>query len=131
MIKGRIVEQRLKVVFFPPPPHQKVPWENDVITAVKGRHDLVLWDPGQPIQKQLEHADVVIDYGGHNGTREMADAAKAVKLWQILSVGYENFDLDYWRKKHIPVANCPGQTSANGLAECALMFMLMLARRWK
>jgi phosphoglycerate dehydrogenase-like enzyme len=81
--------------------------------------------------KQLRGADVIIDYGGHNGTREMADAGASIKLWQIISVGYENFDVEYWRDKSIPLANCPGQTSANALAECAFMFMLMLARRWK
>ena len=122
---------RLKVVFFPPPPHQKVPWEHDVIAAFNGRHELLFWDPQQAVPDQLRGADVVIDYGGHNGTREMADAGASIKLWQILSVGYENFDTHYWHGKRIPLANCPGQTSANALAECAFMFMLMLARRWK
>src|SRR5436190_7172063 len=122
---------RLKVVFFPPPPHQKVPWQNDIIAAIDGRHELLLWDPQQPAVAQLRGADVVIDYGGHNGTRERADAAASTRLWQIISVGYEDFDVEYWRKKRIPLANCPGQTSANALAEIAFMFMLMLARRWK
>src|SRR4029434_9735106 len=121
---------RLKVVFFPPPPHQKVPWEHDVITAFDGRHELRLWDPRQGTADQLQGADVVIDFGGHNATREMADAGASIKLWQILSVGYENFDVAYWRSKRITLANCSGQTSANALAECAFMFMLMLARRW-
>lgn len=120
----------MRVIFFRPSPHQKIPWEGDVIAAVDGRHDLALWDPAAPMPEQLRGADVVIDYGGHNGTRAMADVARSVKLWQILSVGYENFDVDYWREKGIPVSNCPGETSAPALAECAFMFMLMLARRW-
>jgi phosphoglycerate dehydrogenase-like enzyme len=60
----------------------------------------------------------------------MADLAPSAKLWQILGTGFEKFDLEYWKQKQIPVANTPGQFSADALAECAMMFMLMLARRW-
>ena len=61
----------------------------------------------------------------------MADAAAGqVRLWQILGTGIDHFDMDYWRSKNIPVANCPGVFSATALAECAMMFILMLARRY-
>lgn len=62
--------------------------------------------------------------------REMADLATSVRLWQILSTGFDHIDLDYWEQRDIPMANCPGQFSAVALAELALMFMLMLGRRW-
>jgi phosphoglycerate dehydrogenase-like enzyme len=65
------------------------------------------------------------------GTRAMADVAGAVKIWQILGTGFDHFDLNYWRRKGIPVANCPGEFSAVPLAECALMFMLLLSRHWQ
>jgi len=73
---------------------------------------------------------VVVDPGGAAGTRPMADAATSVQLWQIVGTGFDHFDLDYWRSKHISVANCPGIYTAVPLAECAMMFMLMLARRY-
>jgi phosphoglycerate dehydrogenase-like enzyme len=60
----------------------------------------------------------------------MADAAGSVQLWQIVGTGFDHFDLDYWEANGIPVANCPGTYSAVALAECAMMFMLMLARRY-
>ena len=61
----------------------------------------------------------------------MADvSAGRVRLWQILGTGLDHFDLDYWRSKGIPVANCPGPFSAVALAECAMMFILMLTRRY-
>ena len=61
----------------------------------------------------------------------MADAAAGVvRLWQILGTGFDHFDLDYWRSKNLPVANCPGIFSAVALAECAMMFILMLARQY-
>ena len=75
--------------------------------------------------------DVVIDQGGSSGTREMADLAKdKVSLWQILGTGVDHFDLDYWKNKNIPVANTPGPFSAVALAECAMMFILMLTRKY-
>jgi phosphoglycerate dehydrogenase-like enzyme len=59
----------------------------------------------------------------------MADfAAGRVRLWQVLGTGLDHFDLAYWRSKSIPVANCPGPFSAVALAECAMMFILMLTR---
>src|SRR5262245_60538831 len=60
----------------------------------------------------------------------MADAARSVRLWQILGTGFDHFDVDYWRDRGIPVANCPGVFSAVALADCAMMLMLMLARHY-
>jgi len=80
---------------------------------------------------QFEGVEVVLDHGGSMGTRAMADVVGPLKLWQILGTGFEHFDLDYWRKKGIPVANCSGEFSAVPLAECALMFMLLLSRHWQ
>ena len=61
----------------------------------------------------------------------MADAAAGkVRLWQILGTGVDHFDMDYWRTNKIAVANCPGPFSAVALAECAMMFILMLARQY-
>jgi len=122
--------QCLKILFLGPPPEQKVPWENDVIRAVDSRHELVLFEPRASLKEQFHEVAVVLDFGGNMGTRAMADASGSVKLWQILGTGFDRFDLDYWRQKKIPVANCPGQLSAIPLAECALMYMLMLAHRW-
>ncbi|PYV40095.1 MAG: hypothetical protein DMG06_21335 [Acidobacteria bacterium] len=101
-----------------------------MINAVSGRHNLFLYDSNAPLLPQFEGVDVVLDHGGSMGTRAMADVAASVRLWQILGTGIDHFDLEYWRKKHIPVANCPGEFSGVPLAECALMFMLLLSRHW-
>ncbi|MBI4530233.1 MAG: hypothetical protein HY709_01825, partial [Candidatus Latescibacteria bacterium] len=74
---------------------------------------------------------VVIDHGGSVGTRAMMDAAKDARLWQILGTGFDHFDLNYIRSRGIPVANCPGQFSSVALAETAMMFILMLAHRYR
>jgi phosphoglycerate dehydrogenase-like enzyme len=107
------------------------PAGDDVIAVIGDRHDLRILDYDQPIAPQFEGVDVVIDHGGSAGTREMADAAAGkVRLWQILGTGFDHFDTDYWRSKQLPVANCPGIFSAVALAECAMMFILMLARQY-
>ena len=125
--------EQLTVLFLPHPlgPSMFKPSGDDVIAAVGDQHDLRILDYDQPIAPQFDGVDVVIDHGGSAGTREMADAAAGkVRLWQILGTGFDHFDLDYWRSKNLPVANCPGIFSAVALAECAVMFMLMLARQY-
>ena len=125
--------EKLTVLFLPHPldPSMFKPWGEDVVAAIGDRHNLKILDYSQPLAPQFEGVEVVIDQGGSAGTREMADiAAGKVRLWQILGTGIDHFDMDYWRAKKIPVANCPGTFSAVALAECAMMFILMLARQY-
>ena len=125
--------ERLTVLFLPHPlgPSMFKPSGEDVVAAISDRHDMHILDYDQPIAPQFDRIDVVIDHGGSAGTREMADAATGkVRLWQILGTGFDHFDLEYWRSKNLPVANCPGIFSAVALGECAIMFMLMLARQY-
>jgi len=122
--------KHLKVLYLTPPPESSQPWQKDVIEAVSGQHDLTFYDRLLPLSRQFEGIEAVLDHGGSMGTRAMADVATSAKLWQILGTGIDHFDLEYWKKKGIPVANCPGEFSGVPLAECALMFMLMLSRHW-
>jgi len=103
----------------------------DVQKALAGKHRLTIFDHEQDIGPQFEDVDVVIDHGGLVGTREMADVvAGRLKLWQVLGTGMDHFDRTYWREKGILIANCPGTTSGIGLADLAMMFILMLARMY-
>jgi phosphoglycerate dehydrogenase-like enzyme len=123
--------QRLKVIYLAAAdPGMFTPWGTDLVAAIGDRHDLRILDRQQPVAPQLADVDVVIDMGGSVGTREMVDAAKSVRLWQILGTGLDHFDMEYWRSKKVPVANCPGPFSAVALAECAMMFILMLTRKF-
>jgi len=104
---------------------------DDVEKALGSRHQLRVFDHDVAVGPQFEGIDVVMDHGGLVGTREMADlAAGQVKLWQVLGTGMDHFDRTYWREKSIPVSHCPGMTSAIGLADLAMMFILMLARQY-
>jgi phosphoglycerate dehydrogenase-like enzyme len=125
------MNKKLRVLLLKQPPHMRDPWMSDVLEALGSRYDLREYDKQLPLAPQFEEVDVVVDQGGSLGTREMADLCGSIKLWQVLGTGLDKLDLAYWREKGIPVANTPGQFSAVPLAECAVMYMIMLAHRWK
>jgi phosphoglycerate dehydrogenase-like enzyme len=122
--------KKLNVLYLPPPLLPGNPWGRDIIEVIKPPHELRLYSRELPLGPQFAWAEVGIDFGGVMGTREMADVAGGIKLWQVLGNGIDQFDLEYWRSKNVPVANCPGHLTGVPLAECAFMLMLMLSRQW-
>lgn len=103
------------------------PCYDDVLEAVAGKHPVILFDPKGSIPEQFGKADVVVDQGGW-GSHEMVDAAKAVKLWQIIGTGLDHLDVKYILDNKIPLANTPGAFSGIALAEHALFFMFCFAK---
>ncbi len=120
--------RRVKVLYLPLETVTQQ-WQDDVVGAIGGRHDLAIYDDGKPLADQFEGVEAVLDVGGSVGTREMYDAAKDARLWQVLGTGLDHVDVEYMKTKQFIVANCPGQFSSVPLAECAMMFILMLSRR--
>jgi phosphoglycerate dehydrogenase-like enzyme len=121
--------KRLKVLFLP----QKgvdLLWQEEVVRAVVPHHDLAIYDPSRPLAEQFAGVAAVVDTGGSVGNREMYDAARETRLWQILGTGLDHIDIAYMKTKGFAIANCPGQFSAVGLAESAMMYILMLTRRY-
>lgn len=121
--------RRLKVLFLPLDGVDPV-WQEEVVKAVSPRHDLAIYDRRKPLAEQFSGVEAVVDVGGSVGTREMYDAAKDARLWQILGTGLDHIDIDYMRTKGFITVNCPGQFSSVGLGECAMMYILMLSRRF-
>lgn len=72
-------------------------------------------------------ADYILGYPGDVLTPEL-EAAKKLKLLQLLSAGYEHIDLDAFRSLSIPVAN-NGGANAPTVAEHAIMLMLAVLRK--
>jgi phosphoglycerate dehydrogenase-like enzyme len=103
------------------------PCYDDFLEAVLGKHPVALFDPKGSIPAQFSSAEIVVDQGGW-GSHEMVDAAKAVKLWQVLGTGLDHFDVKYILDKQIPLANTPGAFSGIALAEHALFFMFCFAK---
>lgn len=120
---------RLKVLLLAPTARSF--WEEEVLQLVAPRHDVIRFDSRKDPAPQLQGVEAVIDLGGGpKDKRALADQATSLKLWQLISTGFDTIDLEYWRKKRTPVANTPGASSAVALAECALMLMIMVSRRW-
>ena len=132
--KDGLVPEKLKVLFLPHPVREDMfyPWGVDVVNAVRATgNDIEVCDYKAELAPQFAGVDVVIDVGGSAGTEEMADlGAGQVRLWQILGTGLDHFEMDVWRSRGIPVANCPGQFSSVALAEHAMMMILLLAREY-
>ena len=85
----------------------------------------------RPRLQSWSNVEAVLDHGGRVLTREIVDASPKLKLWQIIAVGYDAIDLSIVDGREIAVCHCPGATSAVGLAETSLMFMLMHVKRYR
>ncbi len=122
--------ERLNVILLPV---RRIysPWCDNIKAALGDRHELKELEDDLPLAPQFAGVDVVIDQGGSRGTREMMDAATDCRLWQIVGTGFDNFDLSYIKTKGIPTANTPGLFSDVALAETAMMFVIMLSRRYR
>ena len=106
-------------------------WKRSFIDVFGKRHDWAIYDPAKETESQFSDVEMVIDMGGASATPELVAAARRCRLWHILAVGYDLFDMEMMRQAGIPVANVPGSTSAPGLANGAMMFMLQIVMKYK
>ena len=105
-------------------------WREMFSTIIGERHDVRVFNPTKNVQTQFADVDAVVDMGGASACQKFVDAASQARLWQIVTVGYDFFDMEMLRGAGIPVCHCPGRTSSVGLAEAAVMFMLMIVHRY-
>lgn len=98
--------------------------------ALHDRHDVHFFDPSRPAIAQVKGMDAVIDDELIENTEQMIEAAMNLKLWQVAKTGFDFAPLAALKAKGIPTCNFPGATSGISLGECAMMFILMLARRY-
>jgi phosphoglycerate dehydrogenase-like enzyme len=108
------------------------PWADDFTRALGDGFEVARWNSEKPFAEQVRGAVAVADIGAPLAGSMIEQARDAgVRLWQMISAGYDHLDLDAFRASGIPVANTPGPFSATALAEHALMLMLMLVRRFR
>ena len=86
-------------------------------------------DLNSDLVEQLRGVEMVIDIGGH-ASRDVIDAAVDANFWQVVGTGLDNCEVQYIFDKGGRLANTPGFTSAFGLSECAMMYILMLTREY-
>jgi phosphoglycerate dehydrogenase-like enzyme len=106
-------------------------WRDILVEVIGDKHNLTEYDPSKPVEPQFAGVEVLLDHGGRMATREIINASADLKLWQMISVGYDSVDLGIIDGRDIRVCHCPGETSAPGLAEGAMMFMLMFAKQYQ
>ena len=109
--------------------HNPIIYTEEAKKAFRDGHDLRIYDANEALADQLKGVDAVVDVGGW-GTDEMIEAARDARLWQILGQGLDHTDVELIKSKGIMVCNCPASTTSVGLAECAIMYMLMLVRKF-
>ena len=112
-------------VLYVTKPGDVSPWYQDFVAAVGGEFEVSMWTPDRPFASQVHDAVAVVGVGDYLEPDMIPEARQAgVRLWQLLSEGYDQLKLDLFTANGIPLANTPGQFSARALAEHALMLML-------
>ena len=119
----------MKILFLPFPPQLRY-WYDGVASTIDGRYAIEHFDPTREVIDQFKDIDVVVECVGC--TQEMVDAAveAGVKLWQVMAVGLNAWDVPYFLERGLPFANTPGPYSAAALAEHALSLMFVIAKNY-
>ena len=83
--------------------------------------------PADTRLEKIARADFILAYPG-NPTEDELNAAKQLKLFQMLSAGYEWIDLGLFQKLGVPVAN-NGGANAPTVAEHAILLILAVFKK--
>jgi phosphoglycerate dehydrogenase-like enzyme len=90
--------------------------------------DLV-WTPPAEVPTAIQDADFLCGFSGPISTEALLSAAaNRLKLIQLMSVGYDRFNLDGARQAKLPVS-VNGGANAIAVAEHAIMMMLATLKR--
>ena len=106
-------------------------WRDILFEVIGDKHVLTEYDPSNPPARQFAGVEALLDLGGRAATREIIEAAPDLRLWQMITVGYDGVDLGIVDGREISVCNCPGETTSPGLSETAIMLMLMLVKQYR
>ena len=83
--------------------------------------------PADTRLEKISHADFMLAYPGNPSADEL-NGAKQLKLFQMLSAGYEWIDLALFQKLGVPVAN-NGGANAPTVAEHAILLILAVFKK--
>ncbi len=118
----------MRVLFLPYDPEYHYYWYNGFVEALDDSFPLVMFDPDKPMAPQFDGIGVVVTCSQFDNGMIDAGLEAGVKLWQVLSVGIDHWDVPYILDKGMPFANTPGPFSAIALAEHALSLMFLIAK---
>ena len=122
----------LKVLYLPHPAEEiNVEWGENLVTTLRDRFDLCVFDRDQDLADQFKGREAIVDLGGNISGKLVDVAANAgVKFIQAQTNGLDHVEVDKILKSGMMLAHCPGNLSSVALAESAMMFVLMLSRRY-
>jgi phosphoglycerate dehydrogenase-like enzyme len=108
------------------------PWMKDLMEVLEGRFATALFDHQRPVQPQFEGYQAVIELG-LSMPPEILDAAAAagVRYVQTQSNGIDHIDVNRFKAHGIALSNCPSEINKFALSQSAMMFILMLAGRYR
>ena len=117
----------MKVLFYS---REFVRIHDDILKAMGG-HEIDTADE-ETIKEKIGLAEVLVTRPGCGVGVELLRIARNLKLQQQWGAGLEGIDLDTCRELGITVCNVPsrGTGNAEGVAEIALLHMLLLGRKY-
>ena len=116
-----------KVAFYTKQP--EIEYVHACIEELRASLEFEIINLGRDLSDQLAGVEMVIDIGGQ-APKTLIDAATDARLWQVLGTGLDHCDVAHILSQGKELSHTPGFTSKYGLAECAMMFILMLTRRF-
>src|ERR1700759_750178 len=110
-----------------PPTHAKIA---EIATQMApAGFDVVVARPDRAsLEKVLPTAEYVVCYPNVVSDDTFYKAAPKLKLYQLLSAGYDDVDIEAARRARVPVCN-NGGANAISVSEHAMMLMLTVSRR--
>ena len=121
-----------QVVFISELKKVRDPWHSDIETALGKRFDYSVYDSSRPAAEQFAGVRAVVDLGGGASRELLKDVAEAgVEFVQTQTNGLDHIDIDFISSLGLRLAHCPGELSSVALAQNAMMFILMLAGRYR
>lgn len=106
--------------------------DTDVLTRLQSQYDVVVINPkdgdvNQQIREQVVDADALIGAGRLLNESNLAPA-KQLKIISTVSVGYDNYDLNYLNQEKIWLANTP-HVLTETTADLAFTLLVSAARK--
>lgn len=103
----------------------------DLLT--KAGHEVTINESTAPLSKeqlikQAENADYILNGGMQKFDADFFSQCPNLKALSLMSVGYDNVDLDAATHFHVPVSNTPGVLSG-ATADTAFLLMLAVSRK--
>ena len=91
--------------------------------------DLVIASPETPdFAAAMAEAEYLVGFGARTVNDALYARAPRLKLYQLLSAGYDTCDIEAARRAGVPICN-NGGANATAVAEHAMLLMLAACRR--